>query len=95
MANIRISPDEVRQLAADYGTQGGNVEEIIGKMDGLKNQLMGVWEGDSAQAFAAKYEELRPSFVKMRELIEEINQALTKSANLQEQTDAQIAGAFK
>ena len=95
MAKIRISPDEVRTLASSYGQQGAAVEQIIGTMDGLKEQLMGVWEGNAADAFAGKYDELRPSFVKMRELIEDINKALTKSANLQEQTDDSIASSFQ
>ena len=38
--------------------------------------------------------DLKPSFVKMRELIQEISEALIKTADIVEQTDSDIAGQF-
>ncbi len=95
MANqIRISPDEMRQKATAYRTEGGNLDSIISQMDTLLGELQNEWEGAASESYAARYEELKPSFVKARELIEEIATSLDSVAATMEQTDSDIASAF-
>lgn len=95
MANqIRMTPEKMRERAASYSQQGDNVEEVITTMDNLLNELLNEWEGAASEAYEAKYQELKPSFVKMRELIQEISEALIKTADIVEQTDSDIAGQF-
>lgn len=88
---IRITPDQMRGRASEYRAQAGNVEEVISKMDTLLNQLQGEWEGQSSEAYAARYSELKPGFVKAKELINEIAHALDQTANDLEQLDSEIA----
>ena len=45
-------------------------------------------------AYANKFAELRPSFVKGKELIDDIAMALDKTAEAVESTDTQIANQF-
>ncbi len=96
MANqIRMTPDTMRSRAAEYRMQGGVVQEVIGKMDTLLQNLQGEWEGEASAAYAERYNELKPGFEKARELIEEIAVALEKTAQIVETTDSEIAAQFK
>ncbi len=96
MANqIRMSPEQMRIRAGEYTTQAGNVEEVINKLDALLTTLQSEWEGSASESYSSKYEELRPGFVKAQELITEIAAALTKTAQIVEETDTNISNAFK
>ena len=63
-------------------------------MDSLLNTLLTEWEGSASEAYANKFSELRPSFVAAKQLIDDIAQALDKTAEAVEATDNQIAGQF-
>ena len=92
---IRMTPDQMRLRASEYNTESGKVQEVIAKMDNLLSQLQGEWEGASAQSYSARFTELRPGFVKAKDLISEIADALRKTAQLVEETDANIAAQFR
>lgn len=91
---IRMTPETMRTRAGEYRTQSQNVEDVIGKMDTLLENLMSEWEGAASEAYATKFGELRPSFVAAKELIDDIATALEKTAEAVESTDSQIASQF-
>lgn len=91
---IRITPDSMRERANQYRNEAQKVNDVIAQMDSLLGQLQGEWEGAASQAYAARFSELRPGFVKAEELINEIAAALVATANTMEQTDADIAAQF-
>lgn len=96
MANgqIRISPDQMRERAGQYRTEADTVNGVISKMDSLLQQLQSEWEGASSESYAARYQELKPGFVKAEELIREIAAALDSTAKIIEETDKEIAGTY-
>ena len=96
MANgqIRISPDQMRERAGQYRVEADTVNGVISKMDSLLQQLQSEWEGASSESYAARYQELKPGFVKAEELIREIATALDSTAKIIEETDADIANQF-
>lgn len=96
MANqIRVTPDQMRQRASEYRNQAEAVHSVISKMDSLLQQLQGEWEGQASESYAARYQELKPGFVKAEELIREIAQALDSVAKNVEEQDISIANQFK
>lgn len=96
MANqIRMTPEMMRTRAGQYTTQANNLQDIINTMDNLLRQLQSEWEGEASRAYATKFGELRPGFVKAKDLIDEISAALKSTANIVEQTDQNIAGQFR
>lgn len=96
MANIRISPDTMRQRAGQYRNEAQNVGQVISSMDNLLNNLQSEWEGEASQSYANRYfSELKPSFQKAQEMINEIAAALDKTAQGMEDMDAQIASGFR
>lgn len=92
---IRMTPDTMRTRANQYRTERDNVEHVIKQMDSLLSQLREEWEGASVEAYEAKFQELRPSFVDAQKLIDEIARSLDQTAQTLQETDQQIANAFK
>lgn len=92
---IRISPEQMRGRANEYRAEANNVGQVISKMDSLLNQLQAEWEGAASESYAERYNELKPSFIKAQELINEIAVALDQTANTLEETDASIASGFR
>ena len=88
---IRMTPDTMRGGAGEYRAEA---ENVIDKMDRLLETLLTEWEGSASEAYANKFAELRPSFVKGKELIDDIAMALDKTAEAVESTDTQIANQF-
>lgn len=96
MANqIRITPDQMRERANQYRTEADTVQGVIQKMDSLLGQLQAEWEGAASESYAARYQELKPGFMKAEELIREIAAALDSTARIVEETDADIANQFR
>ncbi|MBQ4870155.1 WXG100 family type VII secretion target [Priestia megaterium] len=92
---IRVTPAELRDMAGRYNNEGGQVQELVSRLDTMKNQLQDMWEGASSDAFAAQYEELKPSFVEMSNLLTKIAKQVDDSANVLEDTDNQIASQIR
>jgi len=92
---ISLSPEQMRQRANQYKTQSEVVESVIKEMDTLLNQLQSEWKGQSSEAYAARFQELRPSFVNAQTLIMEISTALNSTANIMANTDTEIASQFR
>ena len=85
MANqIRITPDQMRTRANEYRTEAETVNGVIQKMDSLLGQLQSEWEGAASESCAARYQELKPGFMKAEELIREIATALDSTARIVE-----------
>lgn len=96
MANqIRMTPETMRTRAGEYTTQANNIQDTINKLDNLLKQLQQEWEGDASRAYAEKFNQLRPGFVKTKDLVDEISAALKKAAQIVEDTDRNIAGQFR
>lgn len=92
---IRITPDQMRGRANEYRVQAENVQAVIGRMDRLLSTLQSEWEGQASRAYASRFGELRPGFVRARELIDEIARALDTTASSLEGVDAQIAASLR
>ena len=78
---IRVDPGLLRERASNFRQQGQAVEDVLSRMDSLLSQLKGEWEGHASNTFEARFQEIRPGFVKAVELISEIAQALDTHAN--------------
>jgi len=91
---IRMTPEQMRTRAGNFRTEGNNVDQTIGKMQSLIGELNTEWEGQAAQKFSEQFDQLKPSFVKMKDLINDIAQQLDQTANAVEQMDRDIASKF-
>ncbi len=76
---IRMTPDTMRERAGEYRTEAENVQNVIDKMADISCNPLTEWEGSASEAYVNKFAELRPSFVKGKELIDDIAMALDKT----------------
>ena len=94
-SQIRITPDQMRERANQYRGEADTINGVINKMDSLLGQLQAEWEGAASESYAARYQELKPGFMKAEELIREIATALDATARIVEETDTNIANQFR
>lgn len=95
MANqIRIDPSTMLNRAREYNQQGEVINGVISAMDGLLNNLQNEWEGSASEAYAEKYQELRPKFQEAKDLTDQIAKALTDTAQKMRDQDDAIARGF-
>lgn len=96
MANIRISPDQMRSRAGEFRNEAATVGDSISAMDRLLGQLQDEWEGEASRSYANRYQsELRPGFQKAQEMITEIAAALDRTAQEMQDMDQRIASGFR
>lgn len=96
MANIRIDPDTMNARAGEYRSEAEQVGQVISKMDSLLGALQSEWEGEASRSYAERYEsDLKPSFQRAQEMINDIAQALDKTAQQMREQDAAIASGFR
>ncbi|KON90030.1 hypothetical protein AF332_26600 [Sporosarcina globispora] len=92
---IRVTPAELVDMATRYNGESGQVGEQISRLDSMISQLEGMWEGESSRAFAQQYETLKPSFIQMQQLMEDISAQLNSTARALEEADQQIASQIR
>lgn len=92
---IRITPDQMRERAQQYRVEADTVNGVINKLDSLLQMLQSEWEGSSSESYAARYQELKPGFMKTEELIREIAAALDSTAKIIEETDTGLANNWR
>ena len=96
MANIRISPDQMRGRAGEFRNEAAVVGDSISAMDRLLGQLQEEWEGEASRSYTQRYQsELRPNFQKAQEMINEIATALDRTAQEMQEMDQRIASGFR
>ena len=87
MAQLRVTPEQLRERANEYRNQSEAMEEITQKLDNLISRLESEWEGVSAERYREQYADLRPGFVSMTELIADLAARLDKKAADYESVD--------
>ena len=80
MGQLRVTPEQLLARASEYRTQGENAGVLIANLDRLISTLESEWEGVSASKYISSYQDLRPSFVSMQELIYDLASSLEKKA---------------
>lgn len=51
MAEIRVTPQELKSRADDLERYNRSLRDEIAKMEGYEQQLAGMWEGEAQKAF--------------------------------------------
>ena len=91
---IKITPETMRQRATQYRKEANEVHASYSNMDALLRTLHTEWEGRAADSYDARYQSLRPNFLKAEDLINDIAKRLDNTAATLEQTDQNIANAY-
>jgi len=93
--NIRVTPAELEQVASQYLQESSMANEQVIRLDNMIDQLVSMWEGQASQAFANQYAELRPSYVRMSQLLEEVSRQLQSASNALQEADSNVANQIR
>ncbi len=92
MAQIKLTPDELRTQAQSYTEGATSVRDVLTRLTNTQAEIAANWEGSAFQSFETQFNELSPKVSQFAELLDDINTQLNSVADTLEQTDEQIAG---
>ncbi|HGI4691969.1 TPA: WXG100 family type VII secretion target [Streptococcus agalactiae] len=91
MAQIKLTPEELRASAQKYAAGSQQVTEVLNSLTQEQAVIDENWDGSAFDSFEAQFNELSPKITEFAQLLEDINQQLLKVADIVEQTDSDIA----
>jgi WXG100 family type VII secretion target len=94
MAQISVTPEELKSQAQVYIQSKEEIEQTIQKVNSMNSTIADEWKGQAFQAYLEQYNELYQTVLKFENLLESINQQLNKYADTVAERDAQDAQSF-
>lgn len=92
MSTIKVTADELRQLAGSIQQGAGNIQ---GESDRLLKQVQGLvgqgWEGAASQSFNDLFAKWNSSATQLQQALDGIHKLLAGAADTYDQTEAAIA----
>lgn len=91
---IRMSPEELQAKSKRYGLGAEQINEVLRDLSDLQEELRGEWEGRAFDQFDVQFRQLRPKVKEFSELMVEIQNQLTKTAEAVAQQDEALSRNF-
>jgi len=88
---IKISPEEVRQVAKKFETASAQSNEVVSNLRSTMSNLQPNWEGLASQRFYQEYEQWNTSMKGYVDLLNRIGQELRTIATVIEEADRKLA----
>lgn len=93
MANIEVTPDELRSAANRIAQSNDAFRNAATELKAAADELAGTWEGVAHDTFVAEQEQIDNWYKLMAECVDTYVKAMQDAANSYEETDA--AGAAR
>jgi WXG100 family type VII secretion target len=87
MTQIRILPDQVRQVSAQFKQASQDSQQIMNNLTSTLNGMQGDWEGMTQQRFYQDFEQWKASMNQFAQLLDGIGQQLDAYAARVESVD--------
>lgn len=84
---LKVSSDKLRGAANEFSTTNGQVQSITSEMNSLVNGLSGVWTGEAAEAFKAKFNQLNDDMTRIHKMIDEHSKDLMEMATVYDEAE--------
>lgn|SRR5690625_3087888 len=91
---IKMSPAELSHKAKQYGESSHQIREILGRLETLQGELSLQWEGQAFRSFDDQFTELKPKVENFAQLMMEIQEQLTKTAEAMQEQDQALSQNF-
>ena len=92
---IRLNAEGLTNSSTQLKVKGNEFESWIGEVERLIGNLTESWEGDAAEAYAEQFNQLKPSLLQTRELIETIAIQIDQTLAAAQELDSSIASKLK
>ena len=91
MAQIKLTPEDLRASAQRYAQGSQEIDQILTTLTHEQQVIDANWEGSAFDSVEAQFNEVSPKIKQCAQLLEDINAQLIKVADIVEQTDQDIA----
>lgn len=92
MSRIKLDVDQMMSVASKYEEQSVMLGDVITTLDKMLVELQTYWEGTSAVRFEQNYLALKPSLIKMQDVVLDTSRAIKYTANSISEVDNVILG---
>lgn len=91
MAQIKLTPEELRTSAQKYVQGSQDIDQILSSLTQEQATIDANWDGSAFDSFDNQFNELTPKIREFSQLLSDIHAQLNKVADIIEQTDQDIA----
>ena len=84
MAQIKLTPEDLRQSAQRYAQGSQDIDQILTTLTHEQQVIDANWDGSAFDSFEAQFNELSPKIKQFAQLLEDINGQLIKVADIVE-----------
>ncbi len=81
MARIRITPEQVRQVAQQFAQAASQSQEMVSRLTNAVNSMQPEWEGMTSQRFYGDFQQWSAQMKQFTDLLNGINQQLNQIAD--------------
>jgi len=81
MARIKVTPEQVRQVASQFAQSASQSEEMVARLTNAINSMQPEWEGMTSQRFYSDFQQWSAQMKQFTELLKSINQQLNQIAD--------------
>lgn len=81
MARIRITPEQVRQVASQFGQAASQSQEMVSRLTSAVNSMQPEWEGMTSQRFYSDFQQWSSQMTRFVEMLNGINTQLNQIAD--------------
>lgn len=81
MARIKITPEQVRQVAQQFAQASSQSQEMVSRLTNAINSMQPEWEGMTSQRFYGDFQQWSAQMKQFTELLNSINQQLVQIAD--------------
>ena len=91
---IRMSPEELKITANDYGKNYETLMTMLSELRGTQQKLSDQWQGRAFESFEVQYDQLKPKVEDFAILMQEIQEQLNKTAKAMADQDQALSQNF-
>lgn len=81
MARIRITPEQVRQVAGQFAQAANQSQEMVTRLTNAVNAMQPEWEGMTSQRFYSDFQQWSTQMTRFVELLNSISTQLNQIAD--------------
>ncbi|MFN3761978.1 MAG: WXG100 family type VII secretion target [Anaerolineae bacterium] len=81
MARIRITPEQVRQVAGQFAQAANQSQEMVTRLTNAVNSMQPEWEGMTSQRFYGDFQQWSGQMTRFVELLNSISTQLNQIAD--------------
>jgi WXG100 family type VII secretion target len=94
MPGIGVNADVLRSRSQEIKGDSSDLGELTSRITNRVNALESDWQGAAAESFIQQWADLKPSFDKAQQLLDDIGTQLDQAATAFEQFDSDMASKF-